>query len=231
MFSLRAALLQDEIDELAGKEVSQAEIHAGDDHEPNDDPGGLHHLPTIGPLYPLQLATASLEEVYEAVAPPRDRGRGRRQFAPGTSASTAIELGARAILVVGVEIFASVEFVVSIGLVFGLGLIVALAARIELQRWRPELIVPGVEAIPRRGVARQLRASQRHLGLGDLHVGSRVLERIRRLFGALGPCGRQPRLRGGASGRTAATPFFGAFAIASHGLIPALAQRVSRCAV
>ena len=116
------------------------------------------------------------------------------------------------------------------GLLLIAGLVVA-APSLELQRRRRGLLVTGVEAIRQRGIARQLRAPQRHLGFGDLHVWGCVLQRVRRLFGALGPCGRQPRLRGGATGRTATTPFFGAFAVTSHGLIPVRAQRVSRCAV
>ena len=39
---------------------------AGDDHEPDHDSGGLHHLATVRPLYPLQLAPASLQEARSA---------------------------------------------------------------------------------------------------------------------------------------------------------------------
>jgi len=123
------------------------------------------------------------------------------------------------------------ELAVSVASQFSVELIVV-AASLELQRRRRYgLIVTGVEVVHRLRIAGQLRAPQRHLGLGELHVGSGLLERVRRLFSALGPRGRQPRLPGGASGRTAATPFFGAFTVASHGLIPGPAQRVSRCAV
>ena len=53
---------------LPASESATPRIHAGDDHEPDHDPRGLHHLPAIGPLYPLQLAPASLQEVDQAVA-------------------------------------------------------------------------------------------------------------------------------------------------------------------
>jgi len=52
----------------AGHPVGGAEVEAGDDNEADHDSGRLHHLATVRPLYPLQLAPASLKEVYEAVA-------------------------------------------------------------------------------------------------------------------------------------------------------------------
>jgi hypothetical protein len=61
MFSLEFGLvLQDQIHQLAGQRIGYAEVDAGDDDEPDHDPGRLHHLPAVGPLYPLQLVPASL---------------------------------------------------------------------------------------------------------------------------------------------------------------------------
>ena len=51
------------MDDLVGDEVGHPQEHAGDDDEADDHPSGLHHLPTVRPLYSLKLAPASLEEV------------------------------------------------------------------------------------------------------------------------------------------------------------------------
>src|ERR1700735_4334626 len=55
-------LLQDESYDLAGDPVGRTEKRSRHDHETDHDAGGLHHLTTIGPLYPLQLAPASLQK-------------------------------------------------------------------------------------------------------------------------------------------------------------------------
>jgi phosphoenolpyruvate carboxylase len=59
----REGLLQEQSDDLARDCVGKTKVETGDDDEPDDDPRGLHHGAAIGPLYPLQLAPASLEEV------------------------------------------------------------------------------------------------------------------------------------------------------------------------
>jgi hypothetical protein len=60
---MEKALREDELDELGGDEVGHAKEYTGDDHEPDHDPGRLHHLPAVRPLYPLQLTPASPEEL------------------------------------------------------------------------------------------------------------------------------------------------------------------------
>src|SRR6185312_2051381 len=60
--------LDDEVDDLAGDVVGQAEECAGDDHEAYDDRCRLADLPTIRPLYSLELAPASSQEVEDPVA-------------------------------------------------------------------------------------------------------------------------------------------------------------------
>jgi hypothetical protein len=93
MFSLGLKpLFQDEIHEPSCDCVGEAEINAGHDHEPDHDPGGLHHLPAIWPLYPLKLAPASLQEADQTVDQPgavrrhRRSGRaGRRELASATT--------------------------------------------------------------------------------------------------------------------------------------------------
>ncbi len=51
--------------------IRDAQEHARHDHESDHDPCGLHHLTAIGPLYPLKLAPASLEEGEEPRSEPR----------------------------------------------------------------------------------------------------------------------------------------------------------------
>src|SRR3982074_3351980 len=67
---------EDVIHDLGGEEVRHPEEHAGHDHKPDDDPSGLHHLPTVRPLYSLELAPASLKEVDQALAGPSTPLRG-----------------------------------------------------------------------------------------------------------------------------------------------------------
>src|ERR1700759_594745 len=77
---------EDELDDLRGDEVSNAQERAGDDHEPDDHSGGLHHLPTVRPLYSLKLAPASLKEVDKAASGALSRRRhcGRCAATPAT---------------------------------------------------------------------------------------------------------------------------------------------------
>src|SRR5205085_7046496 len=44
---------KDVIHKVAGDRVRYPEEHTGHDHEPDHDPGRLHHLTAIWPLYPL----------------------------------------------------------------------------------------------------------------------------------------------------------------------------------
>ena len=44
---------KDVIHKVAGHRVRYPEEHTGHDHEPDHDPGRLHHLTAIWPLYPL----------------------------------------------------------------------------------------------------------------------------------------------------------------------------------
>src|SRR5947209_12601068 len=59
---------QDEIHKVPGQGVGHAEEDARHDHEPDDDPRGLHHLAAVRPLYSLELAPASSQEVDQASA-------------------------------------------------------------------------------------------------------------------------------------------------------------------
>src|ERR1700729_3423396 len=232
MFSLGSRLLlEDEGDDLAGELIGNAEINAGDDHEPDHDSRCLHHLPTIGPLYPLELSPASLQEVEQAasgqLALGRRRRRRRRQLASAH----------RGIAIAGVgdgsvrrpagphRLVGEVPLVLEVLLVeFLLGLIDD----------RLLLLVGG----PRRGLAvdvRQVGPADLQLRLGELYVGRRVLDRARRLALvrftllelvlltfmllalAFGARGRDAGTRELARGRTAAAPLLGTFAVASHG--------------
>src|SRR5437588_1835370 len=64
--SRERSLFQYVVDKLLGDQIGQPEEHAGDDHEPDHDSGRLRHLTTVGPLYPLKLAPAALEESGQA---------------------------------------------------------------------------------------------------------------------------------------------------------------------
>ena len=81
----------------------------------------------------------------------------------------------------------------------------------------------------RRLVIGQLGAAKRELGLGEVDIGRRVLERRRRarVLVACPASDRDPRIRGL---RTPVSPFLGAFTVPGHGAL-LRAQRVSRCAV
>ena len=74
---------EDVIHDLRGEEVRHAEEHAGHDHKPDHDSGGLHHLAAVRPLYSVELAPASFEEVDQPVA--GERPRSRVQFSIGES--------------------------------------------------------------------------------------------------------------------------------------------------
>jgi hypothetical protein len=89
------------VDELSGDEVSQAEKRPGHDHKPDHDPGRLHYLAAVWPLYPLQLSPASLEEVHEPRPWPASRsGGGGRD---GTRPRTEIVLIAEILTRVSVD--------------------------------------------------------------------------------------------------------------------------------
>ena len=67
---------------LPAAQSAAAQIHPGHDHESDHHAGGLHHLPTIGPLYPLKLGPAAPQERHQPrerptpCGPERRRGRG-----------------------------------------------------------------------------------------------------------------------------------------------------------
>src|SRR4051794_24175453 len=76
-------LLEDRVHDFVGQEVHEGEECPRDDDEAEDDAGALGNLTPIGPLYPLELAPASAEEVDDPVAlGPGLRG-GRVLGAPG----------------------------------------------------------------------------------------------------------------------------------------------------
>jgi hypothetical protein len=60
---------EDEVDKLRGNEICNPEERAGDYYETKDHPGGLHHLATVRPLYPLKLSPASAEELAQPDGP------------------------------------------------------------------------------------------------------------------------------------------------------------------
>ena len=110
---MEKALREDELDELGGDEVGHAEVDTGDDHEADHDAGRLHHLPAVRPLYPLQLAPASPEELDQAGrkvrALRRDRG-GRWERRPAESSPGSDSV---------VRVTLIVVTVAGVGLVFG----------------------------------------------------------------------------------------------------------------
>src|SRR5436853_296734 len=79
---------QDVVHYVPGGPVGNPEEDAGDDDEADHDPGGLHHLLAIRPLYSLELPPASLQEVDQAVA------RGRPLGTCGSGSSRRRYLGA-----------------------------------------------------------------------------------------------------------------------------------------
>src|SRR4051794_11536519 len=86
----------DDVDDLLGHVVGQAQVQAGDDHEADDHAGRLGDLPAVGPLYALELGPARAQEAEEAAdaAMRRRAGRGlgaaRRRRA---AQRLALELG------------------------------------------------------------------------------------------------------------------------------------------
>src|SRR4051794_8034434 len=67
MAALRLGL-QDEVDDVLGDDVGEAEVGAGDDHEADHDGGRLADLTAVGPLHALKLGPAGAHEADEAVA-------------------------------------------------------------------------------------------------------------------------------------------------------------------
>ena len=187
---------------LVATEVGHAEEHAGDDHEPDHDPGGLHHLPTVRPLYPLQLAPASLQEVHQPASAPRARRRSSRSCgtSPPPLPETAVAATARR------------------------------RRRRRRSRRLPPPPPPSssvgqlvVRRTPSLSVAvtGEAPGADRQLRLGQLDVRSGVLERIRsssrssrRAALAVATPGRRDRV----IRRPARPPFAAPFAVASHEL-------------
>ena len=215
------------VDDLAGDEVRQAEEGAGDDDEAYGDRCGLADLPTIRPLYSLQLAPASSQEGRRGGRPRAPRSRERR------AAARAHELGA--VLDVAVA---------------GRRLLERLPRRRRrgpraprtAPRRRARQVDGGVDR-RRAGVGRgrvdQLGAADLELRLGEVDLAARELRRL------AGSCRCAPRRCVGrgrrratvgaaclsAAGRTclAVSALLRSSAVAGHDRV--LAQRVSRCAV
>src|SRR5207248_1715917 len=142
-------LLQDEGNDLLGDEIRQSEERRADDHEPDDDSGGLHHLTAIGPLYSLQLAPASLQEGDQPAEDPAPRGlgvsrSGRRRLG-GSTGTAAADPGATA------PAATVLDRLLDLGL---------------------ELLLVGL-------LVRLGRSPGRELRLGEFHVGRGVLEWVR----------------------------------------------------
>ena len=134
-----------------------AQIHAGDDHKPDHHPSGLHHLPAIGPLYPLELAPASLQEVDQAIAgdsaPCGRCTRSRYGNRTPARAATAVGLIRGELSAVDVLLRLVVELLFRfVVVIVGLG-----------------LTVDGLG---------QIGPPERQLGICELNVGRRVLDRI-----------------------------------------------------
>ena len=62
------AFLDDEVDELAGEEIGDAQEDAGDHDEAEHDAGRLSDLLAIRPLDPLELRPACAQEAEDAIA-------------------------------------------------------------------------------------------------------------------------------------------------------------------
>jgi hypothetical protein len=201
------------LDDLVRDEVGHSQKHAGDDDEADDHPSGLHHLPTVRPLYPLKLAPASLKEMNQATAGPGRRvhsGRGSK-LAPAVAAGSAAASPAPPWATTTVAPRPD-------------GLLLQLLLRDWLGRPGPS--------------QRQLRLCQFDVRRSVLErVWRLVVTRLVRLLAACGPVrlipprgagGRDPGLSDGTVGRPVRPPFTATFAVASHGTRSPLAQRVSR---
>src|SRR3954452_6726530 len=86
--------LDDEVDDLLGDPVGHAQVGARDDHEADDDAGGLRDLAPVGPLDALELGPGGAQELKEAGATGLRRMRGL----PATGA------GQRAVVLVDVAV-------------------------------------------------------------------------------------------------------------------------------
>ena len=109
---VRPYLLEDEVDEVLGDPIASRQKHARDDYEADHDPGCLHHLRAVGPLYPVKLAPASLQEAHEphrCVRTMDDLAAGSfatRTFAGRASGSTATTVLADRRILIGLGVVA-----------------------------------------------------------------------------------------------------------------------------
>src|SRR5205085_7246030 len=147
----------------AGEVVRKAEEGAGDDHEANGDRCGLANLPTIRPLYSLQLAPASSQEGGQAVA------LARLACARGAPATRGDDLGP----VLGVAVGAFLERL--------LGVVDAVLQLLELllvgELRQVDVVVDDVGHVRGRRID-QLGAADLELRLGQVDLAACELRRL-----------------------------------------------------
>jgi hypothetical protein len=200
LFGLGKLSLEDELDDLVGDEVSHTQEDTGDDHKADHDPRGLHDLPSVWPLYPLELSPASLKEMDQAAAdpgpPPRVRSPSGSEFAAGVATAPAAAP--------------------------------APATAATLPTTNPAATATGLDGLLGQLLLghrlAQIRPPHRQLGVGQLDIRCSVLDRVRRMLAMRilwilvprRPRRGDPRLRHGTVGGPMRPPFATTFAVAGH---------------
>ena len=192
---------------FGGDDVGHAEIDAGHDHEPDHDPGGLHHLPAIWPLYPLELSPASLQEADQPDADQARRARSgtARQPSAGRARRPPPSPAPPPESVAAVLVEARCRRTSSIARRSRRARLAAVVFA------RPDPAVPSASCASASSTSGAACSSGRRRQLERRSSGSRVEPR------------RLPRsvraVESAAGARTAASPLLRAFAVAGHGLL------------
>jgi hypothetical protein len=189
----RSLPVYDEVDDLVRNQVGDAEEDRRHNHEPDHDAGGLHYLTSVRPLYPLELAPASLQEGEQPGTQPWPRRDGPRA-----------------------RPFHGCEFSPAfVRLVLGLGRQLDSAASARDARLGDLGVWGRVRDRIRRAVARELRFG----AIDGLGFDAVKLSWVSAAVSSLGTKRRSPGLPHSPTGNgLARSPFLCAFAVTSHGL-------------